>query len=286
MGAGGWGVRPKASQDMTSRIAERFQRLRQQRRCGLFPYLMAGFPDVKTSEQLALAALEAGADGFEIGVPFSDPLADGTTLQKANAHALAQGASLQTAFDLAQFIRSQSEHTPVVLMSYYNPVRQRGDEAFAQELTKAQADGAIVPDLPAEEAGSLHAALSKNDLGLVPLLAPTSPANRIQAVAVMQPKFIYCVALVGVTGARQDLSVTLGDFLERVRTATEAPLVVGFGISRPEHVRRVADLGADGVIVASALADLIDHADDPVQAAREYLAELKNAASSPASAAS
>ena len=268
-----------------SRLAETFERLRSQRQCGLFPYLMAGFPDVETSQRLAVAALDAGADGFEIGVPFSDPLADGTTLQRANAHALARGASLQTAFDLARFIRKQNQQTSVLLMSYYNPVRQRGDAAFAEALTEVEADGAILPDLPPEEASSLHQALRTKDLALVPLLAPTSPPHRIQAVAAMQPGFIYCVALVGVTGARQDLAVTLGDFLQRVRLATPAPLVVGFGISRPEHVQRVADLGADGVIVASALADLIERADDPVQAAREYLAELKNAAGSTASAA-
>jgi tryptophan synthase alpha chain len=268
-----------------TRLSDTFARLRNEKQCGLFPYLMAGFPDVATSQDLALAALEAGADGFEIGVPFSDPLADGTTLQKANAAALAQGASLQTAFDLARFIRTHHQHTPVMLMSYYNPLRQRGDEALANELTRVEADGAIVPDLPPEEATSLHHALRAKDLALVPLLAPTSPPNRIQAVAAMQPGFIYCVALVGVTGARQALASTLGDFLQRVRTATPAPLVVGFGISRPEHVQRVADLGADAVIVASALADLIEHADEPVQAAREYLAELKNAASSTASTA-
>jgi tryptophan synthase alpha chain len=265
-----------------NRLAQTFERLRQSKQCGLFPYLMAGFPDVETSQKLALAALEVGADGFEIGVPFSDPLADGTTLQRANAHALRHGASLQTALDLAQFIRSQSQQTPVLPMSYYNPVRQRGDEQFARDLQAVAADGAIVPDLPPEEAGALHAALSMRDLALVPLLAPTSPDNRIQAVARMHPGFIYCVALVGVTGARHDLSATLGEFLSRVRQATPAPLVVGFGISRPEHVERVAALGADAVIVASALADLIERSDDPVSAARHYLQELKDASSSPA----
>jgi tryptophan synthase alpha chain len=246
---------------------------------------MAGFPDVETTQGLAKAALEAGADGFEIGVPFSDPLADGTTLQRANAHALAHGANLETALDLAQFIRAQSDTTPVLLMSYYNPIQQRGEPAFAEELAERQADGAIVPDLPPEEAAPLHQALEKKELGLVPLLAPTSPQTRIDAVAKLNPAFIYCVALVGVTGARQDLSLNLGEFLKRVRTTTQAPLVVGFGISRAEHVQRVANLGADAVIVASALADLVERSPDPVPAARAYLQELKHAAGSPASAA-
>jgi tryptophan synthase alpha chain len=262
-----------------SRLAKTFQRLRQNKTCGLFPYLMAGYPDVPTSQRLALAALEAGADGFEIGVPFSDPLADGATLQRANAHALAQGASLHTAFDLAHFIRTHNPDAPVLLMSYYNPVRQRGDHQFAQALQDVQADGAIIPDLPPEEAHSLHQALRARDLALVPLLAPTSPPERVQAVAALQPGFIYCVALVGVTGARQDLASSLGDFLERVRQATPSPLVVGFGISRPEHVQRVAELRADAVIVASALADLIERSPaDPVSPARTYLAEMKRAA--------
>jgi tryptophan synthase alpha chain len=268
-----------------SRLSNTFERLRTHEQCGLFPYLMAGFPDVQTSHKLALAALETGADGFEIGVPFSDPLADGATLQRANAHALAQGASLDTALDLARFIRAHNPDVPLLLMSYYNPLRQRGDQQLAADLERIQADGAIVPDLPPEEAGSLHTALSTKGLALVPLLAPTSPHARVEAVARLKPAFIYCVALVGVTGARQDLSATLGEFLQRTRQATPAPLVVGFGISRPEHVQRVADLGADAVIVASALADLIEHADDPVQATRVYLAELKNAAGSAASAA-
>jgi tryptophan synthase alpha chain len=261
-----------------SRIAQTFERLRQRRECGLFPYLMAGFPDVQTSQQLAVAALETGADGFEIGVPFSDPLADGTTLQRANARALAHGANLQSALDLARFIRAQSETASVVLMSYYNPIQQRGEAAFAGELASVRADGAIVPDLPPEEATSLHHALRAQGLALIPLLAPTSPQTRIDAVAKLDPAFIYCVALVGVTGARQGLSKSLGEFLQRVRTSTHAPLVVGFGISRPEHVQRVAALGADGVIVASALADLVEHSADPVADARPYLASMKNSA--------
>jgi tryptophan synthase alpha chain len=266
-----------------SRLSQTFERLRGEKTCGLFPYLMAGFPDVETSQALALAALEVGADGFEVGVPFSDPLADGATLQRVNAHALAGGANLQTALDLTRFIRAQTARAPVLLMSYYNPLRQRGDAQLAQDLADIQADGAIVPDLPPEESASLHQALAAHDLALVPLLAPTSPQPRVQAVARLNPAFIYCVALVGVTGARQDLAATLGDFLQRVRVTTPAPLVVGFGISKPEHVQRVAALGADAVIVASALADLVERSPDPIPAARHYLGELKNAASSPAS---
>jgi tryptophan synthase alpha chain len=259
-----------------SRFAATFARLRAEGGCGLFPYLTAGFPDVATSHALAAAALDAGADGFEIGVPFSDPLADGATLQRANARALAGGATLETAFDLARMIRQRSPETPIAIMSYYNPLHQRGDERIAADLSAADADALIVADLPPEESAELHAALRARNLDLVPFVAPTSPRERIRAVAALQPAFVYCVALVGVTGARQDLSAALEEFLGHVRAETQAPLVVGFGISQPDHVRRVARLGAAGVIVASALADLVEKSADPVEAARTYLREMKN----------
>jgi tryptophan synthase alpha chain len=258
-----------------SRFAHTFERLRREGACGLFPYLMAGFPDLPTSHALAEAALDAGADGFEVAVPFSDPLADGTTMQRVNTRALAGGASLDTALDLVRSVRRRSPETPIALMSYYNPLRQRGDERIAAELASAGADAVIVPDMPAEEATELHAALHSHGLGLAPLLAPTSPSERIRAVAALEPAFIYCVALVGVTGARQDLSASLGEFLGRVRAETSAPLVVGFGISQPDHVRRVAQLGASGAIVASALVDLLDRSTDPISSARDYLREMK-----------
>jgi tryptophan synthase alpha chain len=228
--------------------------------------------------------LEAGADGFEIAVPFSDPLADGTTMQRVNSRALAGGADLDAALELVRLVRQQSPQTPVALMSYYNPLRQRGDARVAQELAEAQADAVIVPDVPAEEAGELNAALRANGLGLAPLLAPTSTRERIRAVAELDPVFIYCVALTGVTGARANLSSGLGAFLDRVRAETSAPLVVGFGISRPEHVRQVAQLGAAGAIVASALVDLIDRSDNPIAAAQQYLREMKAGGLSPVKA--
>jgi tryptophan synthase alpha chain len=263
-----------------TRFSRTFERLRQERGCGVFPFLTAGFPDVPTSHALAEAALEAGADGFEIGVPFSDPLADGATHQRVYARALAGGATLETALELARVIRRRSPETPVALMSYYNPLRQRGDARLAADLAAVGADAAIVPDLPPEEAGEFRAALMARGLDLVPFLAPTSPAARIRAVAALDPIWIYCVALVGVTGARQDLSSELAVFLDNVRAVSSAPQVVGFGISQPDHVRRVARLGAAGVIVASALADLLERSGaDPIPAARAYVSELKLAAS-------
>jgi tryptophan synthase alpha chain len=257
--------------------ARAFARLSGERACGIFPYLTAGYPDVATCHALAQVALDAGADGFEIGVPFSDPLADGATMQRTNARALEGGATLDTAFDLARVIRQRSPETVVVLMSYYNPIRQRGDAQFAADLAAADADGVIVPDLPPEEAANLRAALAEHGLAVVPFLAPTSPLARIRAVAALEPAFIYCVALVGVTGARQDLSSTMDEFLGRIRAETAAPLVVGFGVSQPQHGQRLADLGANGAIVASALVDLIERSTDPLVAARDYLLEIKRA---------
>jgi tryptophan synthase alpha chain len=258
-----------------NRVAATFARLRADGACGLFPYVMAGFPDVPTSHRLAEAALEAGADGFEIAVPFSDPLADGTTMQRVNARALDGGANLNAALELVRSIRAQSPETPIALMSYYNPLRQRGDARIAADLASVGADAVIVPDMPAEEAIDLSTILHSHGLGLAPLLAPTSTPARIRGVAALDPVFIYCVALVGVTGARRDLSASIGEFLKRVQAETDAPRVVGFGISRPEHVRRVAELGANGAIVASALIDLIDNAADPITAARDYLRQMK-----------
>lgn len=258
-----------------SRFAATFQRLQAERACGLFPYLMAGFPDVATSQALAEAALAAGADGFEIAIPFSDPLADGATLQRVNTAALEGGATPDTALDLARFIRQRSPDTPVALMTYYNPVLHRGEQAFARALREVGADGAIIPDLPIEEAVSLHHAFRQQELDFIPLLAPTSTDERIKRTAAQASGFIYCVSLVGVTGSRTDLSDSLGSFLARVKQHSSIPLVVGFGISRPEHVRNVAAHGARGAIVASALFDLIERSPDPVAAARAYLAEMK-----------
>lgn len=260
-----------------NRFTRTFDRLAREGACALLPYLMAGFPDVPTSRALAEAALEAGADGFEIGVPFSDPLADGTTLQRANARALEGGATLDTALDLVRLIRQRSPETPVSLMSYYNPLRQRGDQRVAVDFSAAGVDAVLASDLPAEESGQLRLALEAEGIALIPLIAPTSPPARIRAITASKPVWIYCVALVGVTGARQDLSSTLSSLLEHVRAESSAPLVVGFGISRPDHVQRVARLGVAGVIVASALADLIERSADPVSAAATYLREMKDA---------
>jgi tryptophan synthase alpha chain len=259
-----------------SRLAAAFQ----PGRLALFPYLTAGFPDHTQSGELLKAMIEAGAGGLEIGVPFSDPMADGLTLQRANETALSHGASILTALHLASYARQASPTVAITFMSYYNPVLSFGESAFCEAAAQAGADGLIVPDLPPEESAPLRAACQAAGLNYVYMLSPNSPPDRIELVAGLAAGFIYCVALVGVTGARSDLSTDLSGFLGRVRAATSVPLVVGFGISLPEHVRSMRGL-ADGVIVASALADLIERTPphERVAAVAERIRELTAAAS-------
>jgi tryptophan synthase alpha chain len=249
----------------------------------LFPYLTSGFPDPEQSGQLIKASIDAGADGLEIGVPFSDPMADGATLQRANEQALRNGASILTALHLASWARQASDRVAITFMSYYNPVMAFGDHEFCQTAAQAGADALIVPDLPPEESAPVRAACREAGLEYIYMLGPTSTPERIQMVAGLASGFIYCVALVGVTGARNDMSSELDDFLARVRAATNVPLVVGFGISQPEHVRRLHGQ-ADGVIVASALADLIESTapERQVAALSHRIRELKEAAGPPA----
>ena len=236
-----------------SRLSEAFK----PGEAALFPYLTAGFPDLNASGELVKAMVEAGADGLEIGVPFSDPMADGLTLQRANERALAQGASILTALHLANWARKASPTAAVTFMSYYNPILAYGEDAFCQAAAEVGADAVIVPDLPPEESYPLRSACQAASLDYIYMLSPNSTLERIQLVAELASGFIYCVALVGVTGARTDLSTDLAAFLGRIRGATQVPLVVGFGISSPEHILALRGQ-ADGVIVASALADLIE----------------------------
>lgn len=223
----------------------------------LFPYLTAGYPEQQASGELLRAMIEAGADGLEIGIPFSDPMADGLTMQRTNEQALKQGASTMTALHLVGWARQASDRVAISLMSYYNPILAFGEGAFCQAAAQAGADGVIVPDLPPEESEPLRIACHKAGLDYIYMLSPASTPDRVEVVGKLARGFIYCVALVGITGARTALASDLGDFLGRARAATDAPLVVGFGISQPEHIRALHGL-ADGVIVSSALADLIE----------------------------
>ena len=242
-----------------SRLEAALDRARTERRVALFPYLTAGYPDESACEELLLAAAESGADGLEIGIPFSDPLADGVTLQRASQAALAGGANLGRALSLAGRLRARVE-LPIVFMSYLNPLLRYGFERFAKDAAQCGVDGLIVPDVPPEEAEAFQSSCAAHGIHYVYMLAPTSTDERMAAVAARASGFIYCVALVGVTGARTSVASGLSEFLDRIRRHTSLPLLVGFGVSSAEHVRAIRAAGADAVVVASALVDRVDAA--------------------------
>jgi len=259
-----------------SRIAESMAGLRAEGRLGLIAYLTVGYPDVESTLRLVPALAAGGADMVELGIPFSDPLADGATIQRASHHALGQGVTVAVCLDVVTRLRKGGLTIPLLLMGYYNPILAYGIEEFARDAAGAGADGFIVVDLPPEEAGPMQAACAGRGLDLVYLLAPTSSDERIARVASQASGFVYCVSLAGVTGARRDLAPGLADFLARVRRHTPLPLAVGFGISQAEHVQAVASLGADAAVIGSAIIDLIDHAspDKRAEEVRKYLQVL------------
>ncbi len=235
-----------------------FARSRAEGRTALGPFVTAGYPRMAITERLIPAIAAGGADFLEIGVPFSDPLADGTTVQRTSQKALENGTSLADCIGLARIMRERDGVTiPMLLMGYYNPILQYGLERFVADSAAAGVDGFIVPDLPAEESDDLRIACSAHGRDLIFLLAPTSTEQRIKDVASRATGFIYCVSLIGVTGAREQLAAGLEAYLARIRAHTDVPLVVGFGISTPEHVAEVGR-HAEGAIVASALINYLD----------------------------
>jgi tryptophan synthase alpha chain len=219
------------------------------KRAALMPYLMGGYPDLDTSLDAGLAAADAGADLFELGIPFSDPLADGPVIHAAGTEALARGA---TPHGVLRVCERLAERAPVVLMVYVNVVMTAGAEAFALRAAAAGASGLIVPDLPHDEAGEVRAACDAEGLALVPLVAPTTTPERVAEIGADARGFVYTVSLTGTTGERRELPPALTETVARVRGATALPVAVGFGISTPEHARAVAQL-ADGVVVGSRL---------------------------------
>ncbi|MFV9503948.1 MAG: tryptophan synthase subunit alpha [Oscillochloridaceae bacterium umkhey_bin13] len=235
-----------------SRIATTFARLRAEGRVALMPYLTVGFPERESTLDLVPAMEAAGASMFELGVPFSDPLADGATIQRSAQRALINGVRLADCIATAAALRARGVAAPLLLMGYYNPLLRYGVERACAELAAAGGDGWIIPDMPPEEASELRTAAQAHGLDLIMFVAPTTPEERIAQIVAQASGFIYVVALTGVTGARASVAANLGSVLERVRRYTDLPLVVGFGISRPEHVAEVARL-ADGAIVGSAL---------------------------------
>ena len=230
------------------RIAEAFERARADgRRAALMPYMMAGFPTLEDSRAVARAYVEAGADLIELGVPFSDPLADGPVIHAAASTALGEGVTLPDCLEIAASVAGE---VPVVLMCYVNPILSRGIDRFCDLAVAAGVAGLIVPDLPAEEAGRLLEATDARGLALVPLVAPTTPDARMAEIGSRARGFLYTVSVAGTTGERSgDLGVE--GLLARAREATAVPVALGFGISTPEAAAHAADSGADGVIVGT-----------------------------------
>ncbi len=257
------------------RIAEAFEAARADGyRAAMMPYMMGGYPDLERSREILQACVEAGAGLIELGVPFSDPLADGPVIQAAGGAALRAGVSVQDVLELA---RAVGADIPVVLMCYANQILVRGLERFADALVDAGACGLIVPDLPLEEASAALEVCERRGLALVPLMAPTTPDERLRQIGSHAQGFVYAVSLTGTTGERDSVAQTMPELLARVRSYTAVPVAVGFGISTPEQARAAADAGADGVIVGSRLVRAAGEADAPAAAVGALVAELRAA---------
>jgi tryptophan synthase alpha chain len=240
------------------RIEAAFARARAGGRAALIPYVVAGYPDAATSLAAALACIDAGADLLEVGLPYSDPLADGATLQRASGVALRGGATFDGSIELVRAISAARPTVPLVPMAYANQVIGGGDGAVvARRLADAGASGVIVADLTPDEGEPFERVAADAGLAVVYLVAPTTPPDRRAWIASRTGGFLYAVSLVGVTGARAALARNVGRLVRDVRAVSPVPVAVGFGVSRPAHVRSLARAGADGVIVASALVDAL-----------------------------
>jgi len=234
------------------RIKEKFAAIKDGGRPGLIVFLTAGFPDRKATLELVPELVACGADCIELGVPFSDPLAEGPIIQESSFRALQQRVTLGDCMEMVALLREQVPHTPLILMGYYNPIYRYGNARFAEEAKRVGVDGVIVVDLPQDEVGPLAAETAPKGIPIIPLLAPTSTDASIRAACADARGFIYCISLTGVTGAREQVSDRGFQLLERVRAHTSLPLAVGFGISRREHVEAVCQK-ATAAVVGSAL---------------------------------
>lgn len=261
-----------------SRLADTFARLRAEGRPGLVTYTTAGDPDLARSGDILRALARAGADVLEVGVPFSDPLADGPVIQRATERALAAGGSMRASLDLIEQVRKDVD-TPIVVFSYANPIVRMGLDAFAERAAKAGVDGVLALDLPVEEADEFRAALDKVGIDTIFLLSPTTTEERIRKAGQLGRGFLYGISRLGVTGARDTVATGAEDMVKRIRSLTDLPLALGFGIARPEHVAEVGAY-ADAAVVGSALVALIAEASgtpELVARVEEYVRSLRAA---------
>ncbi|MBU7582501.1 MAG: tryptophan synthase subunit alpha [Nostoc sp. TH1S01] len=232
-------------------IFDRFETLRRNQECALIPFITAGDPDLATTASALKILDSSGADMIELGVPYSDPLADGPVIQAAATRALQKGTKLEGVLEMLQEI-TPSLQAPIILFTYYNPILHRGIENFLQQIAAAGVAGLVVPDLPLEEAAGLLKPAGEMGIDLTLLVAPTSSTDRIEAIARASQGFIYLVSVTGVTGMRSQMETRVSDLLQQIRNVTDKPIGVGFGISQVEQARQVKDWGADAAIVGSA----------------------------------
>ncbi|MFN2426491.1 MAG: tryptophan synthase subunit alpha [Candidatus Binatia bacterium] len=260
---------------MSKRLNAKLAALKAEGRAGLVPFFSVGDPDLQTSRDAILAAAEAGADVIELGVPFSDPIADGTVIQESSQRALKAGSSLPRVLEIVSWLRARTE-VPLVLFGYYNPFFRYGDETFARDAAAAGADAVLCTDAPPEEAADLVAACRRFDLANIFLLAPTSDDDRMRAVAEVASGFVYMVSVTGVTGARSQAPAGIEALVARAREITGLPMGVGFGISTPAQAADVARY-AELVVVGSALVRRMFEAGPggAVEAARNFVSELR-----------
>jgi tryptophan synthase alpha chain len=256
-----------------TRISRRFAELARAGEMGLVAYITAGDPSLEATRQIVIAAAQAGADVIELGVPFSDPLADGPTIQRASERALRAGTTLGGVLDLVAAIRRESQ-VPLVLFSYFNPVLQMGLTAFADRAAASGADGALITDLSPEEAGDYRAAMQARGLDTIFLAAPTTSEERFARIARASTGFLYLISRTGVTGARDSMPEDLPALVRRARMASRLPLAVGFGISLPGHVSLLGGM-ADAAVVGSALMEEIERAPNPAAAASAVAARIR-----------
>jgi len=260
-----------------SRIAETFARLRAQQAPGLVTYVTAGDPDLARTEGILRALDRAGADVLEVGVPFSDPLADGPVIQRATERALAAGTTLAGVLDLIARVRADLR-APIVIFSYANPILRFGTERFADRAREAGVDGVLMLDLPIEEAGDFRAMLSRRGIDTILLLSPTTSDERLRKAVTLGSGFLYAISRLGVTGMRDALAPGAEDMVRRIREVSDLPVALGFGISKPEHVREVGQW-ADAAVVGSALVNVIAEAgasSDLNRRVEEYVRWLKS----------
>jgi len=261
-------------------VSDCFKSLRDSSKCALIPFITAGDPDLKTTAQALRILDQSGADLIELGVPYSDPLADGPTIQAAATRALQRGVSLDNVLEMVKDVAPDLK-APLILFTYYNPILNRGIESFLKQIAEVGVKGLVVPDLPLEEAESLLKPAAEIGIEVILLVAPTSPKERIEAIAHKSQGFIYLVSVTGVTGVRTQLESRVQDILQQMRTVTDKPIGVGFGISGPEQAKQVKDWGADAVIVGSAVVKRLADCSpaEGLTAIEEFCKSLKSAIS-------